>query len=426
MEINALRELISGDGLREKFLEIYRDAAAPEEQKKRYLRTLDEFEKAFGEADVSIYSAPGRTEIGGNHTDHQHGEVLAASINRDAIAVVAKRDGGTVRLISDGYPMITVDSSDTAYRNNEEGTTTGLIRGVLAGTAERGYKTGGFDAWVTSSVLVGAGLSSSAAFETLVGTVVSGLYNEGRITATEIAMMGQMAENKYFGKPCGLMDQMACSVGSLVHIDFNDPGKPVTERLDLPAAADGYRLCITDTRGSHADLTPDYAAVPAEMCAVAEYFGKKVLREVPSEKVREAIPELRKKLGDRAVLRALHFYAENERVRKEAAAIKAGDMDAFLKEVRFSGDSSFKYLQNVYTNHDVAHQNVSLSLCVAEQALGGRGACRVHGGGFAGTMQAWVPEELVDEYRKAEDAVFGEGACAVLSIRGCGGVQMCG
>ena len=425
MTASELINTLNSDALKERFTEIYVDPALYESQKQRYLDTITRFTESFGpDGELSIFSAPGRSEIAGNHTDHQHGEVLAASINRDAIAVARASGDNKVRLISDGSEMISIDITDLSAKKEEEGTTAGIIRGMLSAVCDHGFIPGGFDAYVTSQVLIGAGLSSSAAFETLIGVIESHLYNEGKISATGIAIMGQFAENVFFGKPCGLMDQMACSVGSLVHIDFKDPKKPVTEQVKYDFASAGYRLCITDTKGSHADLTPDYAAVPFEMKSAAAFFGKDVLREVSEEDFIKAIPAIREKCGDRAVLRGLHFYNENKRVQQDVAALKADDINAFLKGVQASGDSSFKYLQNVYTNHDVQHQNVSVALAVSEAVLNGRGACRVHGGGFAGTMQAWVPEEMCDAYKKALDAVFGDGACEILAIRPVGGTKI--
>ena len=425
MNISDLTDILKSDSLKERFNEIYADPAIYEKQKQRCLDAVECFVSAFGpEGDVSVFSAPGRSEIAGNHTDHQHGEVLAASINRDAIAIARKNNDKKVRLISDGSELICVDITDLAVKDDEKGTTAGIIRGMLYAVKDHGFIPGGFDAYVTSEVLIGAGLSSSAAFETLIGVTESYLYNDGSISATEIAIMGQYAENVFFGKPCGLMDQMACSVGSLVHIDFKDPLVPHTEQLKYDFAKSSYRLCITDTKGSHADLTADYAAVPAEMRSAAAFFGKEVLREVPEKDFYNAIPELRKTCGDRAVLRGLHFYNENRRVAEDVAALKASDIESFLKGVQASGDSSFKYLQNVYTNADVLHQNVSVALAVSEAVLNGRGACRVHGGGFAGTIQAWVPEDLCGEYKKALDHVFGEGSCEILCIRPCGGIRL--
>ena len=453
--IDTLQKNIESQEFWDKLLDIYGDVDRNTQQQERYHNALEKFREQFGDVPVAVFSAPGRTEIGGNRTDHQHGCVLAASINVDAIAVTAPREDGQIRVLSEGYPIITLelpaDSISTGSQDNEtgnldhgpnpklaplpeeEGTTRGLIRGMAAGLLERGYRIGGFDAYITSEVLGGSGLSSSAAFETLIGTILSGLYNEMSVDAVTIAKIGQYAENIYFGKPCGLMDQMACSVGSLCYMDFNDPEDPKYERIRLDLHAAGFRLCITDTKGSHADLTPDYAAVPAEMKAVAAHFGKEVLREVSELDFRAAIPALREKLGDRPILRALHFYAENTRARHEATALKNGDFAYFLQLVRESGDSSFKYLQNVYTSRDVQHQNISLALAVSDSVLESaadsddilsRGVARVHGGGFAGTIQAFVPVGLVSQYRQAMEALFGPGSCMVLQIRKYGGMQV--
>ncbi|MBR5421192.1 MAG: galactokinase [Lachnospiraceae bacterium] len=408
----------------ERFTQLYGGAEAVPDQTARYLKLLKRFEEKFGAGELKIYSAPGRSEIAGNHTDHQHGEVLAASIDLDAVGFVRPLQEDTVTVISGDYPPVRINIKELEQKKEEEGTTAGLIRGVLAGFVKHGYRIGAFQTCIDSRVLIGAGLSSSAAFETLLGSILSGLYNEGKVSSTEIAIIGQYAENVYFGKPCGLLDQMACSTGGMIYIDFEKPSQPLVKKIDFDFSAAGYLLCITDTKGSHADLTDDYAAVPAEMKSVAAYFGKEVLREVPEEDVIKKIPELRKACGDRAVLRALHFYCENARVRSDFEALEQKNMETFLKGVQESGDSSFKYLQNVYTNKDVQSQNVSLALCLAERVLKGRGACRVHGGGFAGTTQAWVPKDLVPEYKSTLDAVFGEGACAVLCIRSCGGTEL--
>ena len=406
-------------------LDIYVDADVLPYQKNRYVAAIETYEKLYGADAVEIYSAPGRSEVGGNHTDHQHGEVLATSINLDAIAIVKKLPDMQIRLVSDGYDEIVIDGNDLSLKEEEKETTIALIKGVLAGAKERGYAVGGFRAYITSDVLIGAGLSSSAAFETVIGTIVSYLYNDGAIDAVTIAIIGQYAENVYFGKPCGLMDQMACSVGNLVHIDFEDVKKPKVEKVEFDMNAYGYSLCITDTKGSHADLTADYAAIPTEMKAVASYFGKEVLLGLTIEDILSHAQELREKLGDRAVLRALHFLCEDVRVEEEVDALKAGNIDAFLQKVKESGDSSFKYLQNVYTSHDVMHQNVSLALAVSEIALaGGAGVARVHGGGFAGTIQAFVKNDAVSGYRAAMDRLFGADSCKVLKIRKYGGMKV--
>lgn len=405
-------------------LDIYVDRNVLDYQRERYEKALESYEMYFGEDEVSLYSAPGRSEIGGNHTDHQRGEVLATAINLDAIGVVKKVEEPVVKIVSDGYDMITISLEQLDKQENEKETTTALIKGVLAGFVNRNYKIGGFCAYITSDVLIGAGLSSSAAFETLIGTILSGLYNDGKVSGVEIAIIGQYAENVYFGKPCGLMDQMACSVGSLVHIDFENPDKPKVERIEADMEAYGYSLCITDTKGSHADLTDEYAAIPREMKKVAAYFGKEELRDVSKEDVWNEIITLRENLGDRCVLRALHFVNENERVEKEVEALKKGKIDSFLEEVKASGDSSFKYLQNVYSATDVNVQNVSVALLISDMALNKNGVSRVHGGGFAGTIQAFVKKESVSEYKECMNHVFGEGACKELKIRKYGGMRV--
>ena len=402
--------------------DIYLDDSKIEYQRNRYVNAIEKFEELYGEAEVEIYSAPGRSEVSGNHTDHQHGEVLAASINLDAIAVVKKND--VVRVVSDNYDMITISLDDIDKKEEEEGTTTALIKGVLAGLKKRGNAIGGFDAYITSDVLIGAGLSSSAAFETVIGTIVSGLYNDMKVSAVDIAIIGQYAENVYFGKPCGLMDQMACSVGSLVHIDFADKDNPVIDPVNVDFAKYGYSLCITDTKGSHADLTHEYAAVPAEMRAAAAVLGKEVLHGTTLDELLKNADAIREKAGDRAFLRAIHFVTENVRVQNAVASLRAEDFEGFLKMIKSSGNSSYKYLQNVYTNQDVRHQNVSVALAVSDAILGNNGVCRVHGGGFAGTIQAFVKNDAVKEYKEALDKVFGEGACAVLKVRKYGGMKV--
>ena len=404
--------------------EIYVDAGKLPYVKQRYVEAIKCFEALYGEGEVCIFSAPGRSEIGGNHTDHQHGEVLAASINKDCIAVVRATDDDMVKVVSDGYSMITVSAENLDKQESEEGTTLSLIKGVMFAMKERGYKLGGFEAYITSDVLIGAGLSSSAAFETLIGTVISGLYNEMRISPIEIAIIGQFAENVYFGKPSGLMDQMASSVGSLVHIDFQNPKSPVVEKVEFDFDKQGYSLCITDTNGSHADLTPEYAAVTVEMRAVAAMFGKEVLRDVDKTEVFANAGKIREKLGDRAFLRTLHFMEENVRVQKQVQALKDNQIDEFLKWIKSSGDSSYKYLQNVYTTQDITHQNVSVALAVSDVLLGEKGVSRVHGGGFAGTIQAFVPNEAVEAYKEGMDSIFGEGACDVLKVRKFGGIRV--
>lgn len=394
-------------------------------QKDRYKRAISEFTKAFeGTEPKAIFSAPGRTEVGGNHTDHQHGEVLAASINKDAIAIVSKRSDDKVNVLAEGFGMTNMELADLELREEEKGSTASLIRGVLAGLKNNNYSLGGFDAYITSDVLIGAGLSSSAAFETLIGTVVSGLYNDMNIDPVEIAKTGQFAENIYFGKPCGLMDQMACSVGNLVHIDFEDPANPVVDKVDFDFSKTGYVLAITDTKGSHADLTDEYAAVPSEMKKIASLLGHDVLRPIDFEDILDNIDMLRKEAGDRAVLRAIHFINETDRAGMEADALKNNDINSFIDLVKRSGDSSFKYLQNVYSNKDISVQNVSLALSISDTILGADEASRVHGGGFAGTIQAFVKKQNASRYQKYMDKVFGDGACEILAIRKYGGIRI--
>jgi galactokinase len=407
------------------FKDIYCTDEAASLQPERYADAVKSFSDAFGSREVqAVFSAPGRTEIGGNHTDHQHGEVLAASINKDAIAVVSCNGSDSVNVLADGFGLISIDINDLDIREKEKGTTAALIRGVLAGLKGTGYRLGGFDAYVTSDVLIGAGLSSSAAFETLIGTIVSGLFNDMKIDPVTIAKVGQASENSYFGKPCGLMDQMACSVGNLVHIDFKDPSDPIVDKVDFDFAKTGYVLCITDTKGSHADLTDEYAAVPQEMKKVAALLGYDVLRPVTLDDILSNAGMLREKAGDRAVLRAIHFVNETRRANEEAASLKNNDFDTFLKLVRSSGDSSFKYLQNVYANKDVTVQNVSLALALSDSVLGPDEASRVHGGGFAGTIQAFVKKENAHMYQETMNKVFGKGACEILSVRKYGGIRV--
>ena len=404
--------------------DIYVDENVIVYQRERYIKAISEYEKLYGEGDADMFSAPGRSEVCGNHTDHQRGEILAASINLDAIGIISKTDDDTVRIVSDGYDEIVIKTKDITLKEEEKGTTTALIKGVLSKAKDQGYAIGGFKGYITSDVLIGAGLSSSAAFETLIGTIVSYLYNDGAIDAVTIAVIGQYAENVYFGKPCGLMDQMACSVGNLVHVDFADTKDPKIEKIDYDLGSHGYSLCITDTKGSHADLTDEYAAIPEEMKSVAACFGKDVLRGITMEDILSRIDELREKAGDRAVLRAIHFIEENERVKRCVTTLKADDTEGFLKTIKSSGDSSYKYLQNVYCNSDVSHQNVSLALAVSETLLKENGVCRVHGGGFAGTIQAFVKDEAVKTYMEGMNRVFGAGSCKVLKIRKYGGIRI--
>ena len=382
------------------------------------------FAAAFGGAPERYFSAPGRTEIGGNHTDHQHGRVLAAAVNLDTVAAVRRNGTSTVRIQSEGYPLCVVDLNCLTPQPSEVNTTPALVRGVAARFAELGCEVRGFDAYVTSTVLPGSGLSSSAAFEVLVGTVLNCLFFDSTLDAPQIAMIGQYAENVFFGKPCGLMDQTASAVGSMVTIDFCDPAAPVIEPIDFDFAACGHALCIIDTRASHADLTDEYAAVTRELKAVCAHFGKRVLREVPQSDFFRELPALREECGDRAVLRAIHFYADNDRVPRQVAALRSGDFETFLELVNQSGRSSYMYLQNVIPAGRTQRQEVGVALALCQHYLNGRGAFRVHGGGFAGTVQAFVPTDLLEDFRAGIDAALGQGACHVLSIRPQGGVEM--
>lgn len=381
------------------------------------------FAAAFGTAPQRYFSAPGRTEIGGNHTDHQRGRVLAAAVNLEAAAAVAPNGTSVVRVQSEGYPLCQVDLSDLIPKAEEINTTMSLIRGVAARFTQLGCKVEGFDAYITSTVLPGSGLSSSAAYEVLIGTIVNHMFFDGRVSQPEIAMIGQYAENVYFGKPCGLMDQMASAVGNMVTIDFYDKENPVIESVDFDFASCGHALCIIDSRASHADLTDEYAAITIELKNICSYFGKEVLTQIDEKDFIANMAQLREQFGDRAVLRAYHFYKENARVPQQVAALREGNFDKFLQLVKQSGYSSWMYLQNVIPAGYREHQDVALSLALCENYLEGRGAYRVHGGGFAGTVQAFVPMDMLESFRTGIDAVLGEGACHVLSIRPHGGVE---
>ena len=425
MNAKQLTAAILGGELDARFIEIYGDET--EVQKARYVESIAKFEELYGsDRDVYLFSVPGRSEVSGNHTDHNYGRVLAAAINLDIIAIVSKNTDGTIRLKSEGYREDVVVISETAEPKAENFfKSRGIVAGMCRGFADRGFDVAGFDAYTTSNVFKGSGLSSSAAFEVMVGNILNYLYNDGKVENAEIAKIAQFSENVYFGKPCGLMDQTACAVGGFVNIDFADPKNPIINPIAFDLSGKGYSLCITNTGGNHADLNDDYASVPAEMKAVAAELGHEVLRDVTEADVIANIASLREKCGDRAIMRAFHFIAENKRVDAQAAALKAGDMDAFFAGVHASGNSSFKYLQNVYTTKNVAEQGLSLALCVTEQFMAGKdGAYRVHGGGFAGTIQAFVPNEHVADYCALINSVFGEGACHVLKVRPFGAIMV--
>lgn len=393
-------------------------------QSERYKKAVKNFKELYGDCEYRIFSASGRTEVGGNHTDHNFGKVLAAGVSLDVIAIVKQTDDNIIEVKSEGFPKDVVDLSDLSVHSEEEGKSSSLIRGVAAGFKNKNYGIGGFKAYTTSNVLKGSGLSSSAAFEVLIGTILNYLYNDLKAGNVETAQIAQYAENVYFGKPSGLMDQMASSVGSFITIDFENPEQPIIDKIDFDFEKCGHSLCIVDTKGNHADLTPEYAAIPQEMKAVAGFFGKEVLRGITISEILENITELREKFGDRAVLRSLHFLSENETVEREAKALQDGNFDAFLKEVTASGNSSYKYLQNIYANKSPNEQGLAIGLNLAEMVLDGEGACRVHGGGFAGTIQAFVPNEKLDKFKETLNGCFGDESCHVISIRPVGGIEV--
>ncbi len=426
MNYEKLIESIKVGALNEKFTVLYGKENV-ESAKSRYIKAIEEFVSLYGEdRDVSLFSVAGRSELSGNHTDHNKGCVVAASISLDIIAVASATDDGIVRVKSEGFDEDFVNINEyVAPVEAKFGSSESIIAGMCAGLKANGHNIGGFVAYTTSSVLKGSGLSSSAAFEDMIGTIESHLYNDGSVDNVEISKLSQWAENVFFGKPCGLMDQVACAVGGIVAIDFADTKNPIITPISFDMTAAGYNLCIVNTGGNHADLTDDYASIPTEMKAVAAYFGKAVLRETDEAEVIAAIPALREKVGDRAIMRALHFFEENRRVAKQKAALESGDLDTFFENVKASGRSSFCYLQNVYTTKNVSEQGLSLALCIAERILGDKKAAwRVHGGGFAGTIQGFVPTENVAEYKAAMDACFGEGACIVLDIRPIGATKI--
>ena len=369
------------------------------------------------------FSAPGRTEIGGNHTDHQHGCVLAAAVNLETEAIVWLDEANTIQIESDGYPAVTVELDDLTVREDEKNTTAALIRGVASKFVQLGAKLSGFRARVHSTVLPGSGLSSSAAFEVLIGTILNELFFNKKLTPVEIAQIGQYAENVYFGKPCGLMDQMASAVGGMVYIDFADPREPKVQKLDVDLAKYGYGLCIIDTGADHADLTDEYAAIPQELAQLCRCFDRDYLREIPREKFIRKLPELRGKVSDRAILRALHIYQENDRVEQMAEALRWDDFDAFLELVNESGRSSWMYLQNITPAGAVDHQEMAVALALCKMHLCGEGACRVHGGGFAGTIQAFVPLDRLTKFKQEIETYLGEGSCHMLEIRSQGGIR---
>ena len=430
MNAKTLKENILSGALDMRLAKLYgSDETVLAAQRARYAALIDEFASRYGEErDIALFSVPGRSELSGNHTDHNHGCVIAGSVDLDIIAVAAKNEDNVIRIKSEGFPEAVVDI-DTFNTPSESrfGKSDALIAGVADGFRSRSLSVGGYDACTTSSVLKGSGLSSSAAFENMVGLVLSHFYNSGSVDFVTLAQISQYSENKFFGKPCGLMDQVACAAGGIVSIDFADTTAPVVEKVDFDLTEAGYCLCIVNTGGNHADLTPDYAAVPAEMKAVAAELGASVLRETNRDAVIKAIPALREKVGDRAILRALHFFAENDRVAEQKSALKSGDIEKYFSGVLASGKSSFCYLQNVYTTANVAEQGISLALNLCESYLSKLDeptAWRVHGGGFAGTVQAYVPISAAEGFVELLESVFGKGSCYLLHIRLSGAVRV--
>ena len=421
----AYLEELQGGALHARMIEIYGcDEKKAQDYADRFAKVIRGFISTFpanAEAEIGLYSAPGRTEIGGNHTDHQYGCVLAASVNLDAIAAAAPNGTDKIRFYSEGYGMIEADLSVLTPVEEEKESTLALIRGMAALAVQKGYAVKGIDVYCTSNVLGGSGLSSSAAFETLMGVILNDLFCGNVFDAVEIAKMGQITENQYFGKPSGLMDQSASSVGGVVAIDFGDPENPLVEKINLDLTGEGYALCIIDSKSSHADLTDAYAGIPKEMKAVAATFGKTHLRGITKEQLIANTAAIRKACGDRAFLRAMHFVLDNERAQKEAAVLKAGDFDTFLGLVKASGESSYMYLQNISVEGAVANQAVGVALSLCDVLLDGRGAFRVHGGGFAGTVQAFVPLDMLDSFKATVEGAIAPGCCHVLSIRPIGG-----
>jgi len=423
-KISALISKINnGDNL--PFKELYgSDSSVLKKQADRYTSLLEKFSATFATDEAVLFSSPGRTEIGGNHTDHQYGRVLAGAVNLDNVAVAAKNNTNIVRIESVGYPKFEVDLSNLSPSKDEFYTSVSLVRGISARLKELGFVIGGFDAVIDGGVPKGSGLSSSASFEVLIGAIISNLFNDGKLDAVQNAIIGQYAENVFFGKPCGLMDQTACSVGGLITIDFEDPSKPIVKKVDFDFISTGYALVITDTGGNHADLNDEYASLPTDMKAVAAELGAKVLRQVSLEQVIDAIPSIREKVGDRAILRAIHFQGDNQRVVEQVAALEANDFQSFLQHVIESGYSSYMYNQNIFPVNNVREQGISLALALSNLVLKGKGAWRVHGGGFAGTVQAFVPADLVDTYVSTLEHAFGAGSCHKLFIRQKGSVKV--
>jgi galactokinase len=422
MSLQKIRTDIKSGGYDKDFKLMY---SSLDSAKNRYLKATNEFEKLYGDSEeIRLFSAPGRTEVGGNHTDHQHGRVLAGSVDLDVIAVVAQNDDNIIRIKSEGYDMDVVDLNNLEPSKDEEGKASALIRGMAAFVKDSGFEIGGFNAYTTSNVLKGSGLSSSAAFEVLVGVILSYMFNDGKIDPVEIAKLAQKAENVYFGKPCGLMDQMASSVGGFTAIDFADPKNPIIEKIEFDLSAHNHSLCIVNTGGNHVDLTGDYAAITEEMRAVANMLDESFLRDIDENEFFSKLSVIREECGDRAVIRAMHFLSDNALVLDEKSALLENRFDDFLSMIKKSGNSSFRYLQNVFSVSAPKEQGLSLALALTERFLGDKGGFRVHGGGFAGTIQAFVPNDMLDAYKTLIESVFGEDNCYVLNIRPVGGYAL--
>lgn len=417
IELKALEEQLAAGRHDQRLASLYGGGEIAQ-QRERFLQGLKEFRRNCGEQPVMVFSAPGRTELGGNHTDHNGGRVLAGAIQLDSLGIAAPRSDSRFRLWSEGYPFREIDLNQLSCCEDERESTAALVRGIAQRMTELGYRIGGADCYITSRVLRGSGLSSSASIEILLVSLFSGLFNENRMDSVEAAMIGQYAENRYFGKPSGLMDQIACAHGGIVCIDFKQEAEPVIESVDFPFLQKGYRLAVVDTRAHHADLSDEYAAVPREMAAVAEFFGVSRLREVPPSRFLQEVAKLRGSVGDRAVLRSFHFLRENQRVFRQYEALREGKLEDFLREAGESGNSSYKYLQNISCPGNPSRQELAVALALSEDFLAGSGACRVHGGGFGGTILAFVPGERFSSYRSLMDGVFGEGAVTPLRIRG--------
>ena len=422
MNSQQLKEKIS-DGALLKYGHLYRNISS---QTERFIKAIDSFEKLYGkDREIMIFSVPGRSEISGNHTDHNLGCVLAGAIDRDIIAIVSKNDDGVIRFNSEGYPQDVVEIEKASDPDNfEKYTSASLIAGMLRGFINNGHTVGGYDAYSTSEVLKGSGISSSAAYEVMLGNILNHLYNDGNVANTEIAILSKYAENVYFGKPCGLMDQMACAVGGFVYIDFENSENPKVEPISFSLSDAGYAMCIVNTRGNHADLNEDYASIPAEMRAVAKLLGRETLRGLREEDIIKNLNNIRRLVGDRAVLRSLHFLRENTRVEKTKAALKSANLNSFFEVIRESGRSSFEYLQNVYTNSNVKEQGLSLALALTEGYFKNIEACRVHGGGFAGTIQVFLKKEDVPGYIKYMNGIFGKGSAEEYNVRPEGAVRL--